>query len=116
MSPSRTCMLMVPWAAAHELLLLLVASCTTSSAGRRRPSAFTSKLPIPSFTGRCPARTVPSDSGRTVVIPLHIQTPSAVTSQIFAGVARTATAPTRSSSTPDHTTPSSTSPWPRDWD
>lgn len=86
------------WLAASTVPLLLVASsCTGSGAGFPRASAsartalpsfapFTSKLRIPRFTGSCPARTVPSASGRTVVIPLRILTPSAVTSQIFAGV------------------------------
>jgi predicted aspartyl protease len=80
--------------------LLLVGSCTGSGAASSHASAahtsaraalpssapFTSKLRVPSFTGSCPARTVPSASGRTVVIPLRILTPSAVISQIFAGV------------------------------
>ena len=103
------------WAAAIAAPLLLVASCTgsgtaassgaaassgtaASGASAPRPSgaapapptlpsfAFTSKLHVPSFTGGCPATTVPSASGRTVVIPLHIQTPSADISQLFVGV------------------------------
>ena len=65
---------------------LLVASCTASSPTPPPAFAFTSKLPIPSLTGRCPASTVPDASGATVVIPLHVQTPTAITSQIFAGV------------------------------
>jgi predicted aspartyl protease len=85
MSPPRTARRRRLWAAA-TVPLVLVASCTTSPQAPPPSFAFTSKLPIPSFTGRCPAQAVPSDSGRTVVIPLHIQTPSAVTSQIFAGV------------------------------
>jgi hypothetical protein len=101
------------WAAAITAPLLLVASCTGSGAASSpplasraaappssapRPSAtasspatpppgaFTSRLRIPRFTGSCPAKTVPSAAGRTVVIPLHIQTPSAVISQLFVGV------------------------------
>jgi predicted aspartyl protease len=80
--------------------LLLAASCTGSGAASSHASAarasaraamppfapFTSKLRVPGFTGSCPARTMPSASGRTVVIPLRILTPSAVISQIFAGV------------------------------
>jgi Aspartyl protease/gag-polyprotein putative aspartyl protease len=80
--------------------LLLVGSCTGSGAASSHASAahasaraalpsfapFTSKLRVPGFTGGCPARTVPSASGRTVVIPLRVLTPSAVISQIFAGV------------------------------
>jgi predicted aspartyl protease len=85
MSPSRTARRRRLWAAAAGPLLL-VASCTASSQASPPPFAFSSKLPIPSFTGRCPAQTVTSDSGRTVVIPLRILTLSAVTSQIFAGV------------------------------
>jgi predicted aspartyl protease len=96
------------WAVAITLTLLLVASCTgpgaasppafsPTSAPRPSaatgsapatlpPGAFTSKLHIPSFTGSCPAATVSPASGRTVVIPLHILTPSAVISQLFVGV------------------------------
>jgi hypothetical protein len=97
------------WAAAITVPLLLLASCTRSgaassgaasfgdsaagpSAAPASPSAtpptgaFTSRLRVPSFTGSCPAATVPSASGRTVVIPLHILTPSAVISQMFVGV------------------------------
>ena len=81
-------------------LLLLAGSCTGSGAASSHASAahasgqaalpsfapFTSKLRIPGLAGSCPARTVPSPSGRTVVIPLRILTPSAVISQIFVGV------------------------------
>jgi predicted aspartyl protease len=92
------------WAVVITVPLLLVASCTGSGAASSRasgpspsgatasvpatlpPGAFTSKLRIPSFTGSCPAATVPPASGRTVVIPLHILTPSAVISQLFVGV------------------------------
>jgi Aspartyl protease len=88
------------WVAASTVPLLVVASCTGSGAASSRPSAarasaqaalpsfapFTSKLRVPAFTGNCPAKTVPSASGRTVVIPLRILTPSAVISQMFAGV------------------------------
>jgi predicted aspartyl protease len=89
------------WAVGITVPLLLVASCTGSGAASSRtsappapasapatlpPGAFTSKLRIPSFTGSCPAATVPPASGRTVVIPLHILTPSAVISQLFVGV------------------------------
>jgi predicted aspartyl protease len=104
------------WAAGITVPLLLVASCTGSGAesspaptapvashggppasapgpsaaasapASLPPGAFTSKLRIPSFTGNCPATTAPSASGNTVVIPLHIQTPSAVISQLFVGV------------------------------
>ena len=100
------------WAVGITVPLLLVASCTgpgpaSPSASAPGPSAtpagtptttpaatpttlppgaFTSKLRIPSFTGTCPAATVPAASGRTVVIPLHILTPSAVISQLFVGV------------------------------
>jgi predicted aspartyl protease len=85
MSPPRTARRRRRRAAAGAVPLLLVAACAASS--QAPPSfAFTSKLPIPSLTGRCPASTVPDASGRTVVIPLHIQTPTAVTSQIFAAV------------------------------
>ena len=98
------------WAAAITVPLLLVASCTGSGAAAAPPAAappaasprpsaatasasatpppgaFTSKLHVPSFTGSCPATTVAPASGRTVVIPLHILTPSAVISQLFVGV------------------------------
>ena len=73
-------------AAAATVPLLLVASCTASSPAAPPAFAYTSKLPIPSLAGGCPASTVPDGSGGTVVIPLHIQTPTAITSQIFAGV------------------------------
>jgi predicted aspartyl protease len=86
MSPPRTARRWRLRAAAATVPLLLVASCTASSQALPPSFAFTSKLPIPSFTGRCPASTVPDASGRTVVIPLHIPSPSAITSQIFAGV------------------------------
>src|ERR1700689_3761617 len=86
MSPPRTTRRWRLRAAATAPLLLLVASCTASPQPSLPPFAFASTLPIPSFTGSCPASTVPAASGRTVVIPLHILTPSTVTPQIFAGV------------------------------
>ena len=61
-------------------------AATASAPATLPPGAFTSKLRIPRFTGSCPATTAPSASGDTVVIPLHILTPSAVISQLFVGV------------------------------
>jgi predicted aspartyl protease len=85
MSPVRTARSRVSRWAAATVLLLLAASCTASS--QAPPSfAFTSKLPIPSFTGSCPTSTVTDASGLTAVIPLHILNPSEVIAQIFAGV------------------------------
>jgi predicted aspartyl protease len=80
--------------------LLVVASCTGPGAASSRPSAasassqaavpsfapFNSKLRAPAFTGTCPAKTVSSASGRTIVIPLRILSSSAVIPQMFAGV------------------------------
>jgi hypothetical protein len=85
-----------PWLAVSLVPLLLAASCTASSrapaarAPARAPLAsfapFTSKLRVPGFTGSCPATAATRYSGRTVVIPLRILTPSPVISQIFVGV------------------------------
>jgi predicted aspartyl protease len=86
MSPPRTARRRRLRAAAATVPLLLVASCTASSQAAPPSFAFTSKLPIPSFAGSCPASTVTEAPDRTVVIPLHIVTASAVISQIFAGV------------------------------
>jgi predicted aspartyl protease len=61
-------------------------AATASAPATLPPGAFTSKLQVPRFTGSCPATTIPPASGRTVVIPLHILTPSAVISQLFVGV------------------------------
>ena len=120
------------WAAAITVPLLLVASCTgsgaaSSPASAPRPSAaasapatpppgaFTSRLRIPSFTGSCPAKTVPSAAGRTVVIPLRIQTPSAVISQLFVGVCLNGHGPFPFIIDTGSTAPTSTSPWPAGW-
>ena len=86
MSPLRPARRWRLRAAAATVPLLLVASCTASLQVAAPTFAFSSKLHIPSFTGSCPASTVTRGSGRTVVIPLRILTPSAVTSQIFAAV------------------------------
>jgi len=93
------------WLAVSLVPLLLAASCTgPGAAASRAPAArapaarapvpvplasfapFTSKLRVPGFSGGCPATAAPRPSGRTVVIPLRILTPSPVISQIFAGV------------------------------
>ena len=90
-------------------------AATASAPATLPPGAFTSKLHIPSFTGSCPATTVPSASGRTVVIPLHILTPSAVISQLFVGVCLNGHGPYPFIIDTGSTTPTSTSPWPAGW-